>query len=388
MSLINSITKATTSLGILAAVAALPQSTQAQFNPVEPGVILSGSAGFTDIYVFASAARENFFDDAPVATSLLESEFNARTVRSNIDGSPIENQLITTNGSLATSLDFQTTSTGFTPLTIDSFGRIDGIATMNAGQNSRLVPIVGRAIFREYVGRIYAPSSTSSAGSFSNEFPAYFTNILNRNIDHELDMRGNDRQGFAFALTLRARAFQESGRQIKNSYDPTPNLLRGILRTRGGVGTRTGLSQVEVIGIFEDRATFQIPASSLVANSSFSSWAGTATLGLPTFSPTPLQGGQSAVRFSFYNTRRDRPGRYIITHKNNFTEGTYRARSTGYFMNTQDEVAQVGSGFRSLADLEYRDQNFGFATPSAITVVQSLYRDPLDILIRNNTFND
>lgn len=385
MSLIKSITKATTTLGILAAVAATPQATQAQFRPVEPGTILSGSSGFTDIFVFASAARGNNFDDASVSEQGDETSFNNRTVTSNIDGNPIFNQLITTNGSQSTSIDFATQSNGFTPLSIDSFGRIDGIATMNSGQNTRLVPVTGRAIFREYVGRIYAPSNTASAGGSSfSEFPGFFTNILNRNIDHELVIQGNDRQGFAFVLNLRARAFQEGGRQIKNSYDPTPNLLRGILKTRGGVGTRVGASQVEVVGIFEDRATFTIPASSLVANSNFSRWTGSATLGLPTFSPSPLQGGQTSINFSFYNTRRDRPGRYAIAHKNNFTQGTYRAKSTGYFMNTQSEVASVGSGFTSLADLQYRDQNFSFSTPSAITVIQSLYRDPLDILVRNS----
>lgn len=392
MSLIRTIAKATTTLGMIAAASFFPQNTQAQFTPVNPGQILSGSVGFTDIYALASQGRQDFSDFGTVSEN-SEFDGNGKSVRSNIDSStPILDQLVTTNGSTTTSLDFATDpNTNVTPLTIDSLGRIDGIATLNAGGISRLVPVTGRAIFREYVGRIYEASDVSTAGEESSfdAFSAYETQVLNRNIDHELVIRGNDRQGFSFVLNLRARAYQQTGLQIKNSYDPTPNLLRGTLRTRSGKGSKTGVSQVEVIGLIDERAFFEAPRTSLVANSNYSRWRGTATLTIPSFNPSPITGGVSAFNFSFYRfgtgSKKDRVGSYSISQRNSFSRRGYSVVSRGSFLNTQEEVALAGPGFISLGDLQYRDRVFAFRTPSAVTVIKSLYTNPDSILIRNDS---
>lgn len=373
-------------LAACAGLGLLQGSAQAQgFSPVDPQPILSGSAGFTDLFVFASAARED--DDKSVS-------FNDRTVTSNIDAAPIFNQLVTTNGSAVTTLDFETGPGDFTPLSIDALGRIDGIATVSNGGEVREIPISGRAVFREFVTRRYAagaPSDGSVKGGPIGVFNQYGTSSLSRNIDHRLFFRGV-RTGFGVQVNLASRAFLSSpSGAIKTSYEPSPTSMNGTLMTIDGFGRRAGVSVVNVTGLFDTRATFDTTGSSLTSNTSLTNWNGDAVLFSP-FNPTPVPGGVSRFQFRPYDTARNLAGRYKIEQTSSAVLNVpltpaNRVASAGFFLNTASELTSVSTGAGALSDLQYRDANFNFASPSALTSIRSVYDTPTSTLVRNSNAN-
>lgn len=374
MTLTNKIIKKASLFGMAvgAGVSLFAGSAQAQFNPVTPDPILSGSAGFTDIYVFSSFGRSQSGSDKSIS--------DVKTVTSEINGSPIFGELKTINGSSPTTLDFEAVD-GIAPLTIDALGRIDGIATIttDAGE-SREIPITGRAIFREYVARGYSAGTggifvppTVKGGGFAT-FPAYATTTLTRNIDHELTIVGT-RLGFGVKVDLRSGAFLPGNRQIIGDYDADPVTMNGLLRTVDGRGRRVGVSQINVTGLIDERATFQTSGGSLTANTGLTNWNGDARLSTP-FNPSTVTGGSSTYSFEFYNTATNRPGRYRIDQSsaavlNVPLNPSYRTRSTGYMMTTASEAGSIAAGVAALSDAQYRDTFFGFASPSAITTVDS-----------------
>lgn len=370
-------------LAACAGLGLLQGSVQAQgFSPVDPQPILSGSAGFTDLFVFASEARDN---------NDKGESFNQRTVTSNIDSAPIFNQLITTNGSANTTLDFETGPGDFTPLSIDALGRIDGIATISNGGEVREIPISGRAVFREFVTRRYSANGSVVKGGPVGVFNSYGTSSLSRNIDHRLFFRGV-RTGFGVQVNLASRAFLSSpSGAIKTSYEPSPTSMNGTLMTIDGFGRRAGVSVVNVTGLFDTRATFDTSGSSLSTNTSLTNWFGDAVLTSP-FNPTPVPGGRSRFQFRGYDTARNVAGRYKIEQISSAVlnvplSPSYKVASAGYLLTTPSELTSVSTGAGALSDLQYRDVNFNFNSPSAATAIRSVYDTPTSTLVRNSTAN-
>jgi len=369
-------------------------SAQAQFSPVQPDPILSGSAGFTDIYVFSEFARQQ--SDNEKGGSI------AKTVTSNINTSPIFGELTTTNGSAVTTIDFEAVG-GVAPLNIDARGRIDGICTVRTDDGEvREIPIIGQAMFRETVlrgysagtsGGIFVPGTPSAdiKGIEPNIFPPYITTSLARNLDHELTFVGT-RLGFGVKVDLRAGAFLPGNRQILGDYDTDAISMNGILRTRDGNGRRVGVSQINVTGLIDERAIFQTSVGSLSGNTTLTDWQGDARLSTP-FNPSTVNGGTSRYQYRFYDTARNRPGRYRVDQQsaavlNVPLDPTYRTRSEGYMMSTASEAQSIASGVAAISDFQYRDTFFGFRSPSALTLFDSFYNAPLSILVRNSNQNE
>lgn len=368
MTMINTIIKSTVALGAFALATSAPKAADA-FTPVEPPVLLGGAAGFTDLYVLSAEGREDCFDDV---SAQGESSFFCKEVSSQIgDGVlPVNDRLFTNDGFRDTDLDFPV-------ITVNELGQIDGIATVTVNGQEVELPVIGRSVFREVVTREYTSNDFETAG-FENGIPPFPSEQnLRRNINHTITVRGA-RQGYSYSLALRSRAFEPRNQQIKESYSPTPNILRGTLKTRTPFTGRTGVAIIETIGAIESAVTFRFPRTNMSATSTFSRFFGGSELNLPNEFTSAIvsAGGRSVYAYKFFNLDRNRPGTYSLSHRNTFNRRGYTVASKGFFLNTQQEVALVGTGAISFDDLSHRDRSFSLRTPAAVTVVRSVYTDP------------